>query len=225
LLEFYCINSIIIKQLRMLTSFPRQLLLLTVITALTITCANNNKSTEQTATEEKQLAGEQATPIIPVNSTSAKEILAAIDCGTILTTAMVEELCGKTGIVERISSIERKGANCNRLYGVGKNAWGDELVFIVTVLKDATAAASGINRMKKDNASNGLSTISNIGDEAFTLVFKDPLTKRENHQLVFRKNGFLVELKTNESRSAKTPCPCYEMDKLKKLAENVAGKL
>lgn len=209
----------------MLTSFPRQLLLLTVITALTITCANNNKSTEQTATEEKQLAGEQATPIIPVNSTSAKEILAAIDCGTILTTAMVEELCGKTGIVERISSIERKGANCNRLYGVGKNAWGDELVFIVTVLKDATAAASGINRMKKDNASNGLSTISNIGDEAFTLVFKDPLTKRENHQLVFRKNGFLVELKTNESRSAKTPCPCYEMDKLKKLAENVAGKL
>lgn len=209
----------------MLTSFPRQLLLLTVITAFTITCANNNKYTEQTATEEKQLAGEEATPTIPVSSTSAKEIPAAIDCGTILTTAMVEELCGKTGIVERISSIERKGANCNRLYGVGKNAWGDELVFIVTVLKDATAAASGINRMKKDNASNGLSTISNIGDEAFTLVFKDPLTKRENHQLVFRKNGFLVELKTNESRSAKTPCPCYEMDKLKKLAENVAGKL
>ena len=209
----------------MLTSFPRQLLLLTVITALTITCANNNKYTEQTATEEKQLAGEEATPTIPVSSTSAKEIPAAIDCGTILTTAMVEELCGKTGIVERISSIERKGANCNRLYGVGKNAWGDELVFIVTVLKDATAAASGINRMKKDNASNGLQIVSNIGDEAFTLVFKDPLTKRENHQLVFRKNGFLVELKTNESRSAKTPCPCYEMDKLKKLAENVAGKL
>ncbi len=209
----------------MLTSFPRQLLLLTVITALTITCANNNKYTEQTATEEKQLAGEEATPTIPVSSTSAKEIPAAIDCGTILTTAMVEELCGKTGIVERISSIERKGANCNRLYGVGKNAWGDELVFIVTVLKDATAAASGINRMKKDNASNGLQIVSNIGDEAFTLVFKDPLTKRENHQLVFRKNGFLVELKTNESRSVKTPCPCYEMDKLKKLAENVAGKL
>jgi hypothetical protein len=209
----------------MLTNFARQLLLLTVITALTITCANNNKSTEQTATEEKQLAGEEAAPSIPVSSTSAKEILAAIDCGTILSTAMVEELCGKTGIVERISSIERKGANCNRLYGVGKNAWGDELVFIVTVLKDATAAASGINRMKKDNASNGLSTVSSIGDEAFTLVFKDPLTKRENHQLVFRKNGFLVELKTNESRSAKTPCPCYEMDKLKKLAENVAGKL
>lgn len=209
----------------MLTSFPRQLLLLTVITALTITCANNNKYTEQTATEEKQLAGEEATPTIPVSSTSAKEIPAAIDCGTILTTTTVEELCGKTGIVERISSIERKGANCNRLYGVGKNAWGDELVFIVTVLKDATAAASGINRMKKDNASNGLQIVSNIGDEAFTLVFKDPLTKRENHQLVFRKNGFLVELKTNESRSAKTPCPCYEMDKLKKLAENVAGKL
>jgi hypothetical protein len=209
----------------MLTSFPRQLLLLTVITALTITCANNNKSTEQTATKEKQLAGEEATPTIPVSSTSTKEIPAAIDCGTILTTAMVEELCDKTGIVERISSIERKGANCNRLYGVGKNAWGDELVFIVTVLKDATAAASGINRMKKDNASNGLQIVSNIGDEAFTLVFKDPLTKRENHQLVFRKNGFLVELKTNESRSAKTPCPCYEMDKLKKLAENVAGKL
>ena len=73
--------------------------------------------------------------------------------------------------------------------------------------------------------SNGLETVNNIGDEAFTLVFNDPLTKRENHQLVFRKNGFLVELKTNESRSAKTPCPCYEMDKLKKLAENVAGKL
>jgi hypothetical protein len=209
----------------MLTNFTKQLLLLMVITAVTITCANNNKSSEPTATDEQQVEQEETTNTMPVSNTSTKEILAAIDCGTILTTAMVEELCGKTGIVERISSIERKGANCNRLYGVGKNAWGDELVFIVTVLKDATAATSGINRMKKDNASNGLETVSNIGDEAFTLVFKDPLTKRENRQLVFRKNGFLVELKTNESRSAKTPCPCYEMEKLKKLATNVAGKL
>ncbi len=209
----------------MITGFTRQLLLLAFITALSITCANNNKSTEQTATVEKQLAVEEINHTTSVNSTSAKEVKAAIDCETILTTAMVEDVCGKTGIVERISSIERKGANCNRLYGVGKNAWGDELVFIVTVLKDATAAVSGINRMKKDNTSNGLQSISNIGDEAFTLVFKDPLSKRENHQLIFRKNGYLVELKTNESRSAKTPCPCYEIDKLKKLAENVADKL
>lgn len=204
----------------MLTRLAKQGLLLLLITALGITCANNSSSQEQTARLEK----ESTTPVQTASANSIEPV-PGVECATILTTALLEEVCGKSGIVERISSVERKGSNCNRLYGVGKNAWGDELVFILTVLKDASAAGAGMSRMKKENAQNGLEIATGIGDEAFSLNFPDPLSKRKNHQLIFRKKGFLVELKTNESRSIKTPCPCFEMEKLKILATKIANKI
>lgn len=203
----------------MLTNLAKQILILSLIITTCVTCANNRPSQEE-ASNEKDLASSPQTL-----STNTSEPLPVIECGSILTAALLEEVCGNTGIVERISTVERKGTNCNRLYGVGKNAWGDELVFIVTVVKDANAASAGIGRMKKENSQNGFESVTGIGDEAFTLNFPDPLSKRKNHQLIFRKKGFLIELKTNESRSTKTPCPCYDMEKLKTLATKIADKL
>lgn len=208
----------------MSTNLARYLIFFIAVIVIVAACANNSATTQKNSIQEMQIVQNDDDDTTAA-TIAAKNSLVTINCGTILSASMVESLCDETGVVERISSVERKGVNCSRLYGIGKNAWGDELVFIVTVLKDAAAAASGIARMKKDNATNELETIGNIGDEAFTLAFKDPLTKRENRQLIFRKNGFLVELKTNESRSAKTPCPCYKMEKLKKLAAGIAEKL
>lgn len=157
----------------------------------------------------------------PVFSQSGKT---TVDCSQLLTAAMVEEICGLTGIVERVTSVERNAVNCNRVYRVGKG-WGDELIFILTPKSDASGASSTLDWMKKEYADMGLKPLNGIGDEAFLLNFTDKLTGRNNIQLVFRKNGMVIELKTEESRSAKTPCPCYNAEKLENLAKAMALKI
>ncbi|HMR91861.1 MAG TPA: hypothetical protein PKC69_06090 [Chitinophagaceae bacterium] len=145
---------------------------------------------------------------------------ATIDCAALLSTALIEEQCGLTDITERITAVERKGANCNRVYRKGKG-WGDELIFILTV----SSGTASLNYMKREYAGNGIENLTGIGDEAISLNFKDKLSGRQQHQVIFRKNNYLIELKTTESTSSKTPCPCYDFDKLKKLAARIAAKI
>lgn len=144
-----------------------------------------------------------------------------IDCSQLLSASMIESICGIAAIKERVTSVERPSKNCNRSYGMDK-AWGDELIFITTPVSDGTRS---FDAMKKSNQSNGLSEIDNIGEAAFSLRFKDKLTGRQQEQLVFLKNNLIVELKTQQSRSPKTPCPCYDAEKLKKLAAAIAAKI
>jgi hypothetical protein len=147
-----------------------------------------------------------------------------VDCSKLLTPAMVEEHCGLSGIAERVTSVERSGVNCNRVYRVGKG-WGDELIFILTSKTDSKGAASTLDWMKKEYAGMGLKALNDIGDEAFMLDFTDKLTGRKNLQLVFRKGGMVIELKTEESRSTKTPCPCFDAAQLTRLAKAIASNI
>ena len=147
-----------------------------------------------------------------------------VDCSKLLTPAMVEEHCDLSGIAERVTSVERSGVNCNRVYRVGKG-WGDELIFILTSKTDSKGAASTLDWMKKEYAGMGLKALNDIGDEAFMLDFTDKLTGRKNLQLVFRKGGMVIELKTEESRSTKTPCPCFDSTKLTRLAKAIASNI
>lgn len=144
-----------------------------------------------------------------------------VDCSKLLTTAMVEEHCDLGGIAGRVTSVERSGINCNRVYRVGKG-WGDELIFILTSRSDSQGAASALDWMKQEYADKGLKAVADTGDEAFTLDFTDKLTGRRNLQLVFRKGGMVIELKTEESRSTKTPCPCFDAAQLIGLAKAIA---
>lgn len=147
-----------------------------------------------------------------------------VDCSKLLTPDMVQENCGLSGIIERVTSVERPGVNCNRVFRVGKG-WGDELIFILTSKTDSKAAASTLDWMKNEYAGKGLRMLKDTGDEAFLLEFTDKLTGRKNLQLVLRKAGMVIELKTEESRSTKTPCPCFDATQLSRLAKSIAANI
>lgn len=146
--------------------------------------------------------------------------MAKTDCSSLLTTAMVESDCGLTGIVERVTSVEQSGQNCNRSYRLGKG-WGDDLIFIAV----PTPGKADLSYVKKAYANKGIEKVNGIGDEAYTMNFTDELTKRQEHQLLFLKGNYLIELRTKESANKKTPCPCFEMEKLKKLGASIAEKI
>jgi len=198
-----------------------------IASTLLISCGSaENKSGDDSA--ETPLAGAEAlTPsgsaasLIKTTTTTAVENKAPVDCAAILTTAMVESNCGLSGIVERVTSVERNKANCNRVYRVGKG-WGNELIFILTPKTDA---GSSFEYMKKEYADQGLQLLDGVGEQAFSLNFKDPLTKRQMHQIVFTKNNHLIELKSEESPDPKKPCPCFEIEKMKSLAKSIAEKI
>lgn len=153
-------------------------------------------------------------------ATSVVPATTMIVCNDLLTSSMVEQSCEMNGIVERKTSVEQAGRNCNRSYRLGKG-WGDDLIFIVT----QTPGKADLSYIKKAYAEKGLKTVSGIGEEAYTMDFKDKLTGRQEHQLVFLKKNLFIELKTKESASTKTPCPCYSMENLKKLAIAIAAKI
>jgi hypothetical protein len=162
----------------------------------------------------------------PKTSTAAASIQidspspAAISCADLLTTEMVETTCGMKGIVERVTSIEQAGKNCNRSYRLGKG-WGDDMIFIAT----QTPGKADLSYIKKAYADKGIEAVKGIGEEAYTMNFTDKLTGRQEHQLVFVKKNLFIEIKTKESASAKTPCPCYDLENLKKLGTAIAAKI
>lgn len=158
-------------------------------------------------------------PVAPQRTGNSSPV--SIDCSQLLSASMIEDICGISDIKERITSVERPSKTCNRTYGMDK-AWGDELIFISTPVSDG---ARSFNAMKKSNQSNELTEIDNIGEAAFSLRFKDKLTGRQQEQLVFLKNNLIIELKTQQSRSPKTPCPCFDAAKLQKLAAAIAAKI
>jgi hypothetical protein len=190
---------------------------------LVITSCNNSSSSPTETSNQEATPEPTAEAPMPVKKAETAPP-PSIDCASLLTPAMIEDACKASGIQERITSVERKGSNCNRSYGM-KNAWGDELIFIVSPKNDAAGAASAMGYMKKDNAENGLKAISGIGDGAIALSFKDKLSGRQQEQLIFHKNNLLIELKAVESRSAKTPCPCYNASQLQTLAKLIAEKI
>ncbi len=184
---------------------------------LLIGCNNNSSTRGPQAT----LQHPEPVAATTVSATAPRPV---IDCGSLLSASQVASSCGLQGITERITSVEMKGRNCNRSYVVGKG-WGAMLIFILTPAADEAGASRIFDRMKKDYSSKGLQAVTVAGAGAsFTLNFTDNLSKRQMHQLVFRKNNYVVELKAEESRG-KNPCPCYEMDRLQSLAAIIAAKL
>ncbi len=194
------------------------------LATIAIFSCNNSSSSPNEANKPEPVPEPDAEASIPIPKTDPGTAVADLDCAALLTAAMIEEACQASGIQERVTSVERKGSNCNRSYGM-KNAWGDELIFIVSPKKDAAGAAAALGYMKKDNADNGLNAVAGIGDGAIALSFKDKLSGRQQEQLIFHKNNLLIELKAVESRSAKTPCPCYNAGQLQALAKQIVEKI
>lgn len=189
--------------------------------ALLFSCQTSPNAGKETTKSNEPALSEQTSTSPAAKPATASKATTAVDCSNLLTAGMIEEYCQAKAIKERITSVERKGATCNRSYGLDK-AWGDELIFIASPKSDGAAS---FNAMKKQNAANGLKELSEIGEAAFSLSFTDKLTGRQQEQIVFHKKNLLVELKTQESRSAKTPCPCFNASQLKSLAKAIAEKI